>query len=88
MIALFWNGDRKTSGAVASATPRHRGEAERSVRGMATLTSVDAVRRKIQTLQQAAYEAEDRAELLQGEADMEREARGRVTPETLLSYCQ
>lgn len=55
---------------------------------MATLTSVDAVRRKIQTLQQAAYEAEDRAELLQGEADMEREARGRVTPETLLSYCQ
>lgn len=46
---------------------------------MATFTSIDAVRRKIQTLQQAAYEAEDRAELLQEEADMERQARERVT---------
>lgn len=45
---------------------------------MAALTSIDAVRRKILTLQQVAYEAEDRAELLQGEADMERQARQRV----------
>lgn len=46
---------------------------------MATLTSIDAVRRKIQNLQQQAYEAEDRAELFQTEVDMEREARERVT---------
>lgn len=46
---------------------------------MAALTSIDSVRRKIQSLQQVAYEAEDRAELLQQEADMERQARLRVT---------
>lgn len=52
---------------------------------MAALTSIDAVRRKILTLQQVAYEAEDRAELLQGEADMERQARERVnTPRQYL----
>lgn len=45
---------------------------------MATLISLDAVRKKIQTLQQLAYEAEERAELLQREADMERQARERV----------
>lgn len=50
--------------------------------GMATLTSIDAVRRKIQNLQQQAYEAEDRAELFQTEADMERQARERVTIRT------
>lgn len=42
---------------------------------MAAFTSIDAVRRKIMTLQQAAYDAEDRAELLQVEADMERQHR-------------
>lgn len=41
--------------------------------------SVDAVRRKIQGLQQVAYEAEDRLGFLQAEADMERQARQRVT---------
>lgn len=46
---------------------------------MATLISIDAVRRKIQTLQQVAYEAEDRAELLLREADMESQAREAVT---------
>lgn len=45
---------------------------------MAAFTTIDAVRRKIQTLQQAAYEAEDRAGLLLGEADMEKQARERV----------
>lgn len=74
-----------------------KGEAETSLHSMATLTSIDAVRRKIQTLQQVAYEAEDRAELLQEEADMERQARERVhtqhtqclkadRPETIANY--
>lgn len=49
------------------------------VDSMATFASMDAVRRKIQTLQQVAYEAEERAEMLQAEADMERQARERVT---------
>lgn len=48
-------------------------------RSMAAFTSIDSVKKKIQTLQQVAYEAEDRAELLQGEADMERQAREMVT---------
>lgn len=42
---------------------------------MTALTSIDAVRRKILSLQQAADDAEDRAELLQMEADMERQGR-------------
>uniref|UniRef100_A0A1A8HPY6 Tropomyosin 2 (Beta) n=2 Tax=Nothobranchius TaxID=28779 RepID=A0A1A8HPY6_NOTKU len=48
---------------------------------MTTLASVDAVRRKIQGLQQVVYEAEDRAEFLQAEADMERQARQRAEAE-------
>lgn len=48
---------------------------------MTALTSIDAVRRKILSLQQAADDAEDRAELLQMEADMERQGRkGVKTP--------
>lgn len=46
---------------------------------MAMYASVDAVKRKIQSLQQVAYEAEDRLGFLQMEADMERQARQRVT---------
>lgn len=49
-----------------------------NIRSMATLTSIDSVRRKIQTLQQATHEAEEQAELLREEADMERQARERV----------
>lgn len=58
--------------------------------------SIDAVRTKILTLQQVVYEAEDRAEQLQGEADMERQARETVNtpnhglktakPETIIIY--
>lgn len=46
---------------------------------MAALTSIDAVRRRIQSLQAAAEEAEDRAELLLRDAHLERRARDAVT---------
>ncbi|TNN22660.1 Tropomyosin alpha-4 chain [Liparis tanakae] len=46
---------------------------------MASLASMDAVRRKIQGLQLAAADAQERAELLQEEADTERHGRERVT---------
>uniref|UniRef100_A0AAV2IWR6 Tropomyosin n=1 Tax=Knipowitschia caucasica TaxID=637954 RepID=A0AAV2IWR6_KNICA len=42
--------------------------------------SVDSVRRKIMSLQQVAYDAEDQAEYVQREAEHERQARETVRP--------
>lgn len=51
---------------------------------MAGMNSLDAVKRKIQSLQQQADDAEDRAQVLQRELDSERELREKVRPQTPL----
>lgn len=45
---------------------------------MASVNSLDAVKRKIQFLQQQADDAEDRAQVLQRQLDSEREIREKV----------
>lgn len=50
---------------------------------MASVNSLDAVKRKIQTLQQQADDAEDRAQVLQRQLDSERELREKVRQSTL-----
>lgn len=47
---------------------------------MAAPSSLEAVKRKIQCLQQQADEAEDRAQVLQRELDLERDLREKVRP--------
>lgn len=50
---------------------------------MASVNSLDAVKRKIQTLQQQADDAEDRAQDLQRQLDSEREIREKVRQSSL-----
>lgn len=53
---------------------------------MASVNSLDAVKRKIQYLQQQADDAEDRAQVLQRQLDSEREIREKVRQSNSLYY--
>lgn len=53
---------------------------------MASVNSLDAVKRKIQYLQQQADDAEDRAQVLQRQLDSEREIREKVRQSNSFYY--
>lgn len=75
LILKALTGKRSMFGRLPRERSKRPGSAKLIPDKMTALTSIDAVRRKILSLQQAADDAEDRAELLQMEADMERQGR-------------
>lgn len=78
---------RRTSGAGAEGERRRRpaarcgaGRSRSDGEGMAAMSSLEAVRRKIRSLQEQADAAEERAGRLQREVDQERALREEVGP--------